>query len=100
MQFFSDLRADRLIADIRAVGDPMHPDAQKAFQKLAKLGPSAIPKIIEALAVADKKETAAYVEILAQLVDNKSFPIVAQGLVDANPRALAALGWAPADSAH
>jgi HEAT repeat protein/tRNA A-37 threonylcarbamoyl transferase component Bud32 len=94
MSFFSDLRAERLIADIRGVGDPMHPDAQKAFQKLAKLGPGAIPKIVEALAVADKRETAAYVEILAQLVDNKTFPIVAQGLCDDNPRTVAAIGFA------
>ena len=43
MSFFSDLRAERLIAEIRGIGDPMHPDAQKAFQKLAKLGPTVIP---------------------------------------------------------
>jgi eukaryotic-like serine/threonine-protein kinase len=94
MQFFSDLRADRLIADIRGIGDPMHPDAQKAFQKLAKIGPGAIPKIIEALAIADKKETAAYVEVLAQLVDNKTFASVAAGLGDDSPRTVAAIGWA------
>jgi serine/threonine-protein kinase len=94
MSFFSDLKAERLIAEIRSVGDPLHPDAQKAFQKLAKIGPSAIPKILDATAVADKKETAAYVDILAQLVDNKSFPLLAQGLVDANPRTLAAVAWA------
>jgi eukaryotic-like serine/threonine-protein kinase len=100
MSFFSDLRAERLIAEIRGIGDAMHPEAQKAFQKLAKLGPTAIPKILDATAVADKKETAAYVEILAQLVDNKSFPLFAQGLVDANPRSLAAIGWALTNSTN
>ena len=100
MSFFSDLRAERLIAEIRGIGDPLHPDAQKAFLKLAKLGPSAIPKIIDATAVADKKETAAYVEILAQLLDNKSFPLFAQGLVDASPRTLAAIGWAMTNSTN
>src|SRR3954469_17780555 len=100
MSFFSDLRAERLIAEIRGIGDPMHPEAQKAFQKLAKLGPTAIPKILDATAVADKKETAAYVEILAQLVDNKSFPLFAQGLVDASPRTLAAVGWALTSSTN
>ena len=58
MSFFSDLRAERLIAEIRGIGDPLHPDSQKAFQKLAKIGAGAIPKILDALAVADKKETA------------------------------------------
>jgi eukaryotic-like serine/threonine-protein kinase len=94
MSFFSDLRAERLIAEIRGIGDPMHPDAQKAFQKLGKLGSGAIPKIIETLAVADKKETASYVEVLAQLVDNKNFAVVAQGLADDSPRTVAAIGWA------
>ena len=79
MSFFSDLRAERLIAEIRGIGDPLHPDSQKAFQKLAKIGPGAIPKILDALAVADKKETASYVDILTQLVDNKTFPILVAG---------------------
>ena len=81
MSFFSDLKAERLIADIRGIGDPAHPEAQKAFQKLARIGPGAIPKILDALAVADKKEAASYVEILTQLVDNKTFPMLVQGLM-------------------
>ncbi|HKE93134.1 MAG TPA: HEAT repeat domain-containing protein [Povalibacter sp.] len=100
MSFFSDLRAERVIAEIRGIGDPSNPEAQKAFQKLAKLGPSAIPKILDATAVADKKETAAYVDILAQLVDNKTFPLLAQGLVDGSPRTLAAVGWALTNSTN
>jgi eukaryotic-like serine/threonine-protein kinase len=94
MSFFSDLKAERLIAEIRGTGDPTHPQAQKAFQGLAKIGPGAIPKILDALAVADKRETASYVEILAQLVDNKTFPVLVEGLVDGNPRTIAAVSWA------
>jgi eukaryotic-like serine/threonine-protein kinase len=94
MSFFSDMRAERLIAEIRGIGDPLHPDSQKAFQKLAKIGPGAIPKILDALAVADKKETASYVEILSQLVDNRTFPILVEGLVDGSPRTIAAVSWA------
>jgi eukaryotic-like serine/threonine-protein kinase len=94
MSFFSDLRAERLIAEIRGIGDPLHPDSQKAFQKLAKIGPGAIPKILDALAVADKKETASYVDILSQLVDSKTFPILAEGLAEGNARTVAAVSWA------
>jgi eukaryotic-like serine/threonine-protein kinase len=94
MSFFSDLKAERLIAEIRGIGDPLHPDSQKAFQKLAKIGPGAIPKIIDALAVADKKEAASYVEILTQLVDNKTFPLLAAGLTDGSPRTIAGVSWA------
>ena len=98
MSFFSDLRAERLIAEIRGIADPLNPESQKAFQKLAKIGPGAIPKILDALAVADKKETAAYVDILTQLADNKTFPIIAQGFVDGNPRTIAAISLALASS--
>jgi eukaryotic-like serine/threonine-protein kinase len=98
MSFFSDLRAERLIAEIRGIADPLHPESQKAFQKLAKIGAGAIPKILDTLAVADKKETASYVDILTQMVDNKTFPILAQGLVDGSPRTVAAVSWALARS--
>lgn len=94
MSFFSDLKAERLIAEIRGIGDPLHPESQKAFQKLAGIGPGAIPKILDALAVADKKESASYVEILTQLVDNKTFPMLVQGLADGSPRTIAAVSWA------
>jgi eukaryotic-like serine/threonine-protein kinase len=94
MSFFSDLRAERLIAEIRGIGDPLHPDSQKALQKLAKIGPGAIPKILDALAVADRKESASYVDILTQLIDNKSFPILVQGMVDGSPRTISAIGQA------
>jgi eukaryotic-like serine/threonine-protein kinase len=94
MSFFSDLRAERLIAEIRGIGDPLHPDSQKALQKLAKIGPGAIPKILDALAVADRKETASYVDILTQLIDNKSFAILVQGMIDGSPRTISAIGQA------
>src|ERR1044071_5090278 len=94
MSFFSDLKAERLIAEIRGIGDPLHPEARKAFEKLAKIGPGAVPKILDALAVADKKEAASYVEILTQLVDNKTFPQFVEGLSEGSPRTIAAVSWA------
>jgi len=94
MSFFADLRADRLIEEIRGIGDPMNPDAQKALAKLAKLGTGAIPKILDAVAVADKKETVAYVEILTQFVDNKTFADFAACLKEGNPRGVQAIAWA------
>jgi serine/threonine-protein kinase len=100
MSFFADLRAERLIAEIRGIGDVTNPESQKAFQKLAKIGPGAIPKILDALAAADRKETAAYVEILTQLVDNKTFPILVEGLSEGNPRTVAAICWALTSSTN
>ena len=93
MSFFADLRAERLIEEVRATGDPQHPNSQKALAKLAKIGPGAIPKVLEAVASADKRETVAYVEILSQWADNKNFPALAEGLEEGNPRAIAAVTW-------
>ena len=98
MSFFSDLRAERLIEEIRGIGDPDNPEAKKALAKLAKIGTGAIPKILDALATADRKETVAYIEILTQQVDNKTFPDFAAGLSDANPRGAQAIKWALSSS--
>jgi HEAT repeat protein/tRNA A-37 threonylcarbamoyl transferase component Bud32 len=94
MSLFANVRADRLIERIREIGDPTHPDVQKAFEKLGKLGAGAVPKIIDALAGASKQETVAYVEVLAKLADNKSFPHFVQGLIEGDQRTVAAISWA------
>jgi serine/threonine-protein kinase len=94
MSFFTNLRAERLIADIKAVGDADDPAARRSFDKLVKLGPPAIPRIIDALANADKTETAGFVSVLAGLLDNKTLPLVVAGLGEGNQRTVAALTWA------
>jgi len=99
MSFLTNLRADRLIADIKAAADSGDADPNKSLEKLGRLGPSAIPRIIDALASADRQETAGFVNVLASLIDNKSLPIVVAGLSDGNQRAssaiVAALSAAP-----
>ena len=103
MGLFSDLRAERLIAEIRDIGAE-HPNSQKAYQKLAALGAGAIPKILEAVAGSGSKhETASYVEILTQLVDTKTFPVlVSEGLAkaSANTRTIQAVTWALQNSTN
>jgi serine/threonine-protein kinase len=96
MSFITKLRADRLIADIKAAeaGD----DPRGLLEKLARLGPAAIPRVIDALASADKQETAGFVAVLTALLDNKTFPIVASGLADGNQRTVAAITTALANS--
>jgi len=98
MNFISALQADRLIAQISSAGDPASAGAKKAFGKLGKLGPAAIPKIIDALADADKRNTVEYVEVLANLTDDKTLPIVARGLADSDPRAVSGTTWALSSS--
>ena len=86
MNFLTTLQADRLIAQIREEADPSSATGKQLFAKLGKLGASAIPKILEALASADKRQTAEYVEILSSLVSDKTLPLITRGLADGDPR--------------
>ena len=94
MSFLSTMKAERLIADIKASGDPTSVNARKALSKLAGMGSAAVEPIIEALSSADKQETLAYVEVLTALVDAKTIPLLAKGLSESNPRAVAGIAWA------
>jgi len=92
------MKAERLIAEIKASGDPAGPVARKALGRLASMGSGAIEPIIEALPTADKQETVGYVEVLSSLVDTRSFPLFAKGLGESNPRAVAGIAWALSSS--
>ncbi len=94
MSFLSTMKAERLIADIKASGDPTSVNARKALSKLAGMGSAAVEPIIEALGTSDKQETLAYVEVLTALVDAKTIPLLAKGLSESNPRAVAGIAWA------
>jgi serine/threonine-protein kinase len=98
MKFFADLKADRLIEEIRNKGDVQHPDVQKALAKLARQGAGAIPKILEAIPSASKQETLAYVEILTQVADQKTFPQFMDALFNGDARTNAAISWALSSS--
>jgi serine/threonine-protein kinase len=94
MNFLTALQADRLIAQIREEADPASPAAKKAFAKLGKLGLGAVPKILEALASADKRQTVEYVELLNELTNDKTLPLVTRGLADSDPRTVSGTAWA------
>ena len=69
-------------------------DGKKLFAKLGKLGTGAIPKILEALASADKRQTVEYVELLSSLVSDKTLPLITRGLADGDPRTVSGTAWA------
>ena len=96
MSFFTNMRADRLIAEIKAAGGV---DSHRAsLESLTRLGPPVIPRVLDALASADKQETTGFVAVLTALLDNKSFPVVAAGLVDGNQRTVAGAAGALSSS--
>ena len=94
MGLFTGYRADRLIAEVRESGDPTSAKARQALAKLQSLGATAIKPIVDALATSDKRETVAFVETLTPLIDNRTFPLLAQALAEENPRAVQGVAWA------
>jgi eukaryotic-like serine/threonine-protein kinase len=94
MSFFTNLRADRLIHEIRTTADPSSPATQKAVAGLKQVGPGAIESIFAALPDADKAATMALVDVLAALVAQKTFPQFMQGLIEGSPRVISGISWA------
>jgi eukaryotic-like serine/threonine-protein kinase len=94
MSFFTNLRADRLITEIRSSTNPASPATQRAVAKLKGLGPGALEPIFGALPDADKNATVGFVEALSGLVSAKSFPIFVRGLIEGSPRVIAGISWA------
>jgi HEAT repeat protein/tRNA A-37 threonylcarbamoyl transferase component Bud32 len=94
MTLFANYRADRLIAEVKSSGNPTSPLAMKALEKLISLGADAIDPIVDALATSEKKETTAYVEVLARLIDAKTLPILLKTMSEANGRAMSGIAWA------
>jgi eukaryotic-like serine/threonine-protein kinase len=94
MSFFTNLRADRLVTEIRSSTNPASPATQKAIAKLKDLGAPAIECVFGALPEADKNATVAFVDVLAALVTPKTFPVYVRGLVEGSARVIAGISWA------
>jgi serine/threonine-protein kinase len=94
MSFFSNLRADRLVAQIKSSTDLMGAETQKAIVKLKEVGAGSIDLIIAALPDADKQATVAFVDVLSTLANQKTFPQYVQALVQGSPRVVAGVAWA------
>jgi eukaryotic-like serine/threonine-protein kinase len=84
MKFLSTLKADRCLTQLLAERDPGSPEARKVLENLRNIGPSAVPRVIDALATADKEHRGALVTVLASYLDDKSFPLFAEGLCHPN----------------
>ncbi len=94
MSFFTNLRADRLVAEIRSGAGPNDPAVQKAAAKLKDLGPGAIDAVLAALPEGNKNVTVVLVDVLSGLISAKTFPRFLQGLVEGSPRVVAGISWA------
>jgi serine/threonine-protein kinase len=98
MSFFTNIRADRFITELKEAKDVAAPQTQKAITKLRELGPGAIEPVTAALADADKIATVAFIEVLTGLVNQKTFPKFIEQMVQGSPRVIAGVAWALSSS--
>ncbi len=98
MGFFSNLKADRIITEVRETADASSPATQKAVAKLRSIGDNAIRPIVAALPDADRNATLALVEALAHIVNQKNFPLYVQWMIEGSPKVVAGIKWALSSS--
>ena len=84
MKFFSTLKAERCLTQLMSAPDSGSAEARQALDNLRNIGTPAIPYVIEAFATADKAHTGGLITLLASLLDDKSFPVYADGLTHSN----------------
>jgi serine/threonine-protein kinase len=89
MKFISTLKAERSIAQLLAERDMRAPEARKALENLRKLGPMAIPKVIDAFATAEKDHMTALVQTLSDYVSDRTLKDITAGLRHSNTRCVA-----------
>ncbi len=100
MSLLGAYRADQLITKLSAEKKPDGPSAQKLVERLKKIGPRIIPKVIDALALTDKTHTMVYVDILSSLVSDKTLDAFREGLADGNARVVSGTSWALSSSTN
>ena len=98
MGILGAFRADQLISQLIAVQDPNSPAATKLVNRIKKAGSKAIPKVIDALAMSDKTHTMIFVDILSDLVNDKTIDLFKDGLADGNERVVSGTAWALSSS--
>jgi serine/threonine-protein kinase len=94
MALLGGFRADQLIGELTSQPDPDSPAAMKTVERLKKLGPKVIPRVIDALAMSDKKHTMVFVDILASYVNDKTLSFYQEGLADGGERVVSGTAWA------
>jgi serine/threonine-protein kinase len=94
MTLLGSFRSDQLVQDLVAESDPTGHKASKLVDKIKKVGPKVIPKVIDALAMSDKTHTMVFVDILSSLVSDKTLDYYREGLADGNERVVKGTAWA------
>ncbi|MBT8084406.1 MAG: protein kinase [Woeseia sp.] len=98
MSLLSGFRAEQLLNKLSSESDVDSPGAKRVAEKLKSLGPGAIPKTIDALALSDKTRMMIYVDILSSQVNDKTLKYFKEGLADGGERVISGTAWALSSS--
>jgi len=88
------MRAERSIAQFLGESDVDAPAARKAADSLRKLGGSAVPRVIDALATADKNQSSVLIDTLSSQLDDTTFQQFAAGLGHSDQRCVSGVASA------
>jgi serine/threonine-protein kinase len=91
MNFLSNLRADRLISQIKSSNNMLDGATQKSIARLKELGTTVIEPVLDALPDADKTATIAFSDVLGSVVDAKSLPIYLEAMNQGSNRTVGAI---------
>ena len=100
MSLLGAYRADQLITRLAQEPKTDGQTALKLVDRLKKIGPKIIPKIIDALALSDKSHTVVFVDILSSMVSDKTLDAYREGLADGNARVISGTSWALSSSTN
>jgi len=98
MAILGGFRADQLIGQLTSQSDIDSPAARKIIERLKKIGPKVIPRIVDALAMSDKSHTMIFVDILSSYVNDKTLKFFKEGLADGGERVVSGTAWALSSS--
>jgi HEAT repeat protein/tRNA A-37 threonylcarbamoyl transferase component Bud32 len=98
MAILGGFRADQLISQLVSEVDTNSASALKIVERLKKIGPKVIPRVIDALAMTDKSHTMVFVDILASYVNDKTLKYYKDGLADGGERVISGTAWALSSS--
>ncbi|NNF60251.1 MAG: protein kinase [Gammaproteobacteria bacterium] len=96
MKFLRSIKAEKLVDQLVAVrrhGDESA-DVKAISDKIVGLGPAAVSHVVEALSTADKEQTITFIDILAQLLNEKTLPEYIEALKSDSQRVVSGVAWA------
>ncbi len=94
LKMFGSMKAEKLLGQLLDGAEGDAAKSRKVVEALSRVGAPAVPKLIAALEHSSKKETVLLVEVLSNILDNKTLGHFTKGLESSNQRIISGLAWA------